>query len=75
MARLAGIIYFGVACAVRAGFLVAMFLRTGFLIVFERRGVFLVGVVDFSPMALALVVRALFLTGAIIYLTNNYSLM
>jgi hypothetical protein len=84
VARLAGIgrVCFGLALAVRfgfldmrAGFLAALDMRAGFLIVFEMRGVFLVGVVDCSPTALALVVRSLLLTGAIIYLTNNYSLI
>ncbi len=62
----------GVGLEMRVGFLAALDTRVGFLIVFLMRGVFLVGV-DCS--ALGLVVRSLILTRAIIYLTNNYSLI
>ncbi len=63
----------GIVLEMRVGFLAALETRSGFLIVFEMRGVFLVGVAGCS--ALALVVRSLLLTRAIIYLTNNYGLI
>ena len=63
----------GIVLEMRVGFLTASDMCAGLFIVFEMRGVFLVGVVGCS--ALALVVRSLLLTRAIIYLTNNYSLI
>jgi hypothetical protein len=59
---------FGVALTMRAGLLIVLAMGGGFLIVLAIRDDFLVAVAECSPMTLglALVVRSLFLAGAII---------